>query len=134
MVLLTAKEYNREDDEDDTGVVKLTEKEAGNNVDFDKEEEKKMTNNMEKGASMLEVEVRNIETAWNDNENSTVGRKKLCCMSWYRIFHLIGENSESDAIRFIHVFLFSEKRVFPIAVLTVFGAYMVIAMYNYFMT
>ena len=132
MVLLTAKEYNREDDEDDTGVVKLTEKEAGNNVDFDKEEEKKMTNNMEKGASMLEV--RNIETAWKDNEKSTVDRKKLCCMSWYRIFHLIGENSESDAIRFIHVFLFSEKRVFPIAVLTVFGAYMVIAMYNYFMT
>ena len=92
MVLLTAIEYNRNDDGDVKAAVEETKEKTKNEIHCDEKEERKMMTNIEEeGASDLE---RNILTAWM-KETKPVDDPPppppTCCVSWYKFFRFMGK-------------------------------------------
>ena len=86
VVLLAAKEFNREDEK--VSVEKTGRKPLNAIHCVDENEEGKMATNEELGTNQIE---RNVEAAWTDRSKSTVGKEQTCCMSWYKIFGFLGK-------------------------------------------
>ena len=87
VVLLAAIEFNREDEKVS---VEETERKPLNSIHCpDENKEGKMATNEELGTK--DQIARNVEAAWTSKSKSTVGKEKICSMSWYNIFRFLGK-------------------------------------------
>ena len=116
VVLLAAKEYNREDYDGEEVRDGGKGMKPVNKITCENNEVRDRRNSTEKsedeiGSSDLE---KNVEIAWTSRSMSTAGRKVAFCMSWYKVFEVLGKISYLNKL--LHVFTFGNFREegFPI--------------------
>ena len=110
VVLLTAIEYNRNDDGDVKAAVEETKEKTKNEIHCDEKEERKMMTNIEEeGASDLE---RNILTAWMKETKPVDDPPPTCRVSWYKFFRFMGKANKEEVIQLCQLDLF-RKTNFP---------------------
>ena len=116
VVLLAAKEYNREDydgqevRDSGQGIRPVNKIAYEDNEILDTRNSTKRSED-EIGSNDSE---KNVETAWTSRSMSTAGRKKAFCMSWYKIFEVLGNILHGN--NSLHIFTFGNFREegFPI--------------------
>ena len=110
VVLLAAKEYNREDydgqelRDSGQGIKPVNKITCENNEILDTRNSTERSEN-EIGSNDSE---KNVETAWTSRSMSTAGRKKAFFMSWYKIFEVLGNILHVNNL--LHIFSFGNFR------------------------